>query len=155
MKTLKELLTQPPVYLHDWAESEKIGVISDFDDIYISKSEYEAETPPYPNIEVWLERKAKMKEAIETWKPISILFASYSYQDYSGDAFVLFERDGKLYEVNGGHCSCYGLEGQFAPEETDIDVLKHRLVEGKLGCNDYCGNEFSGELKKFLGIDEQ
>jgi len=155
MKTLKELLTQPPVYLHDWAKSEKIGVISDFDDVYISKSEYEAEAAPYANVEVWIERKAKMKEAIERWRPINILFASYSYQDYSGDAFVLFERDGKLYEVNGGHCSCYGLEGQFEPEETDIDVLKHRLIEGKLGCNDYCGNEFSSELKKFLGIDEQ
>jgi len=155
MKSLEELLAQPPVYLHDWAENEKIGVISDFDDIYMTKSEYEAEKAPYANVEMWQNKKVQMAKALKDWEPINILFASYSYQDYSGDAFVLFERDGNLYEVNGGHCSCYGLEGQFSPEETDVDVLKHRLVEGRLGCNDYCGNEFSSELKKFLGIDEQ
>ena len=47
-----------------------------------------------------------------------ILFASYGGCSYAGDALVLFERDGKLFEVNGSHGSCYGLEGQWNPEET-------------------------------------
>jgi len=82
-----------------------------------------------------------------------ILFATYSYQDYSGDAFVLLENEGKLFEVNGGHCSCYGLEGQFDLSETTIEALQHRLVEGSMGHDSYCGNEYAIELKQFLGIE--
>jgi hypothetical protein len=55
-----------------------------------------------------------------------ILLASYEYEDYSGDAFVLFERNGVLYEVHGGHCSCYGLEDQWEPEETTWEALALR-----------------------------
>jgi hypothetical protein len=57
-----------------------------------------------------------------------ILFAWYDRADYSGAALVVFERDGKLYQVNGGHCSCYGLEGQWEPEETSAEVLGMRAV---------------------------
>lgn len=59
-----------------------------------------------------------------------ILFASYGGASYEGDAFVLFERDGKLYEVHGSHCSCYGLEGQWEPEETTWAALDLRPRNG-------------------------
>lgn len=59
---------------------------------------------------------------------VEIILASYTYEDYSGDAFVLFRKDGQLFEVNGGHCSCYGLEGQWEPEETSVEALRHRLA---------------------------
>lgn len=150
MKTLEEIIKQKPVYLNDW--KTKIDVISDFDDIYMSEDEYNADKAPYANIQIWEEKKLKMKNAIEKWKPINILFASYGQANYSGDAFVLFERDMKLFEANGGHCSCYGLEGQFDPEETTLEALQHRLIEGGLGKDDWSGNEFSNELKDFLGI---
>lgn len=43
----------------------------------------------------------------------------------SASFFLLKDRsDGKLYEVNGSHCSCYGFEGQWSPEETTVDYLK-------------------------------
>ncbi len=58
----------------------------------------------------------------------NIIYAIYSYEDYEGSAIVLFERDGKLYEVNGGHCSCYGLEGQWDPEETFVEAIKKRAL---------------------------
>lgn len=62
-----------------------------------------------------------------------VLFAEYSYESYEGSAFVLFKRDGKLYEVSGGHCSCYGLEGQWDPEETSPEaLLKRTYVTGEL-----------------------
>jgi hypothetical protein len=63
-------------------------------------------------------------------KNIKILLAFYEYENYSGSAFVLFELDGKLYEVNGSHCSCYGLEGQWEPEETSVIALEARLKDG-------------------------
>ncbi len=55
-----------------------------------------------------------------------LLFASYGGGSYEGDAFVLFRKDGKLYEVTGSHCSCYGLEGQWAPEATTVEALEAR-----------------------------
>ena len=52
-----------------------------------------------------------------------LLFASYGGGSYEGDAFVLFRKDGKLYEVNGSHCSCNGLEGSWSPEQTSVAAL--------------------------------
>lgn len=68
-----------------------------------------------------------------------ILLASYTYEDYSGDAFVLFEKGGKLFEVNGSHCSCYGLEDQWEPEETTKEALLSR-------------NWYHGDSKTFKGL---
>jgi len=64
---------------------------------------------------------------------VDILVACYYCADYAGNVFVLFEKDGKLYEVHGGHCSCYGLEGQWEPEETSAIALKYRSEKGNLG----------------------
>lgn len=55
-----------------------------------------------------------------------ILFAIYGGGGYDGTAHVLYKRDGKLYEVNGSHCSCMGLEGQWGPEETTVAAIKLR-----------------------------
>lgn len=63
-----------------------------------------------------------------------ILFAAY-YEDEccGGRALVVFRRQHKLYEVNGSHCSCYGLEGQWEPELTTAQALEHRLENGTFG----------------------
>lgn len=85
------------------------------------------------------EEKLAAAKLAERWQRLEVLFAAYTYEDYEGDAFVLFRKDGKLYEVNGSHCSCYGLSergysgetpDQWEPEETTQDALKHRLDEG-------------------------
>lgn len=55
-----------------------------------------------------------------------IYLAWYGYGSYDGYSLVVFEKDGKLYEVNGSHCSCSGLEGQWQPEETSWEALKMR-----------------------------
>src|SRR5690348_9460374 len=69
----------------------------------------------------------------ETFKPVEgfptdeeIIYASYEHEGYEGYAFVLWERNGKLYETSGSHCSCYGLEGQFGEEETSWEALAMR-----------------------------
>jgi len=61
-----------------------------------------------------------------------VIFAAYGREGYDGFAFVLFEQDGKLYEVNASHCSCYGLGGQWKPEETtwaEVQMRDWRLSE--------------------------
>lgn len=107
-------------FLHDWAESGIEQLKSDFE---INDKELEG---------------------------IEILLASYSYHYYSGEAFVLCRKDGKLYEVNGNHCSCYGLEGQWALEETNIEVLRHRIQNGTLGEDKYTDTVFKNELIDIL-----
>jgi hypothetical protein len=73
-----------------------------------------------------------------------ILLAYYHVGDYGCDssAFVLYRKDGKLWEVNASHCSCYGLsesgysgetESQWDPEETTVEALEHRATKGSLG----------------------
>lgn len=151
MKTFEEIVTQEPVFLNQW--SHKVDVIGDFEDIYLTYEEYIAEDSPYGNAEYWRKKKRKMDDAIKRYEGVHILFASYGADGYSGDAFVLFEKDGKLYEVNGGHCSCHGLEGQWSPDEVMLPELENRLIKGTLGEDDWTGNMFKEELCDFLGVE--
>ena len=113
MKTISELINQEPVFLNDWSNSKKDGVLSDFE--------------------------------VED-KNHNILFASYGYRNYEGDAWVLFEKGGKLYEVNGSHCSCYGLENQWDEEAVELSELENRITKGTFGGYGYSGNGFATEL---------
>lgn len=56
-----------------------------------------------------------------------VIIAAYGRDWLGGDAFVLFRRDGKLFEINADHCSCRELDGQWRPEETTWHALRHRL----------------------------
>jgi hypothetical protein len=155
MKTLEQVLKSKPIYLNDWKDSKRFGVISDFENLSMDEAEFKAKEAPYSNVEYWKEKVINAKKALKEWKEknIKILFASYSYENYSGDAFVLFEQNGELFETNGSHCSCYGLEGQLEAESVVLKELENRLIKGTFGTDSYCGNDFNSELKKFLGID--
>lgn len=124
MKTTNEIINQEPVYLNHWSCRE--DVIKDFCGYDQNPS--------------------------DEWNDVNFLFASYGQDNYSGDAFVLFERDGELFEVHGSHCSCYGLEDQFDPESVVLEELENRLKNGDFGKDDYSGNAFHQELVSFLGI---
>lgn len=62
-----------------------------------------------------------------------LFFAVYSCESYEGSAIIVFgkrkwnqttrKNEYTLYRVNGGHCSCYGLEGQWKPEPTIVEQL--------------------------------
>ena len=85
----------------------------------------------------------------------NVLLASYGTPSYEGDAFVLFEQGGELYEVNASHCSCDGLEGQWGPEKPSVAALMHRLDNGKLGQDEYTCNPFATELRQVLSALER
>lgn len=63
-------------------------------------------------------------------EPEIVVLAAYVYEDYSGDAWVVYFDKGRFFEVHGGHCSCYGLERQWdsiSYEPADfVEVLKRR-----------------------------
>lgn len=140
------------VYLNDWSGGGFFALVANFSDVYMTLEEYEAEVPPYANVPYWLEKKEQMRNALASkdWEGIEILLASYSAANYSGEAFVLFRKDGKLYEVNASHCSCYGVEGQWEPEETNVAALRVRLDAGNLGSDSYAKNIFADDLRRVL-----
>lgn len=59
------------------------------------------------------------------------VYAVYSTPAYEGHASVVYKRDGKWFEAGGGHCSCYGLEGQWEPTEIDPALHLQALDAGK------------------------
>lgn len=80
------------------------------------------------------------------------IIADYTYENYSGSSFVLFTENGKLYENHGSHCSCYGLEGQWSPEETSVEELEGRLDRGGLGEYEYVLRQALDKLKRGKGM---
>jgi hypothetical protein len=78
----------------------------------------------------------------------TVLFAAYD-GDYDGQALVVFRLDGQLYEVNGSHCSCYGLEDQWDPELTSREALQHRIERGTLG---YTLGEYTAGFNEMLDV---
>ena len=62
------------------------------------------------------------------------VFAYYNYEDYNGDALVVYGTSKKkFFVVEGGHCSCYGLEGQWNPtEHTHGELVKMSKIGERL-----------------------
>lgn len=133
MKTIEEVVKQEPVFLNDFTDKKNTLL------------EFSGERWSYTDED----EELIMKE----YEGKNILFASYGNANYSGDAWVLYEENGNLYEVNGSHCSCYGLEGQWEPEKVVLEELENRLVNGEFGEDDWSDNNFKEELCDFLGVE--
>lgn len=90
----------------------------------------------------------------ETLENFDVIIWDYTYECYEGSAFLLLrdKNTNKLYEVNGSHCSCYGLEGQFKLEEVTKKELMFRLENNKRYGTDACWitHYFRDDLIKFL-----
>lgn len=106
-------------------------------------------------VPTYAEQRAKNKQAVEQFnKQYIILFADYTHEDYSGDAYVLgFDKEeGKWFEVHGDHCSCHGLEGQWEPEYYEkLADLKAVLSKRDFTPNEWRRNAMSSkEFKEWL-----
>ncbi len=67
-----------------------------------------------------VQREFRMTEP----EPDEVLAALYETGSYEGSAEVIYRRGDKYYVASGSHCSCYGLEGQWEPEEYDKSTMK-------------------------------
>ena len=66
----------------------------------------------------------------EMYDMMQIIYASYEYESYSGEAWILFKLpdDDKYYEVRLTHCSCNGLLIEKDDiEETTIEAIAKRV----------------------------
>jgi hypothetical protein len=81
-------------------------------------------------VKAHLVREYEAESGIVDDLEILIGYESVGSWGCDSSSFFLFRgKDGKLYEVHGSHCSCYGFEGQFDLEETTIEALKFRINE--------------------------
>lgn len=112
-------------------------------------------------MKTYIDGYASAKEYLYEWKDYNgpdvefpesatLLFGYYSSMNYTGAAFALFEYEGKLYEVNGYHCSCYGLEGQWKPEETTSKAIRMRKWKDLFHYDEESYAKLYGELMLVL-----
>jgi hypothetical protein len=61
-------------------------------------------------------------------EPDDVIYAEYDTPPYEGYANVIYRNGDRYYWAYGSHCSCFGLEGQWDPEEYDarsrVEVLR-------------------------------
>lgn len=83
-----------------------------------------------------------------------ILIAYESVGSWGCDSsswFLLLDiYSGKLYETHGSHCSCYGFEDQFNPEETTLEYLKSDKFYLSTGGYDNDSDTNKVLVRKFL-----
>ena len=93
-------------------------------------------------------------EAVVDPQPDIVILAEYFYGRYDGDAWFVYIKDGIVYEGHGSHCSCYGLEGQFEPEEVGtieqaILIMERRFPKHKAySLQDECVEYVVNQLKE-------
>lgn len=63
-------------------------------------------------------------------EPDEVLLAVYDMDGYEGSADVIYRVGDRYYWVSGSHCSCYGLEGQWDPEDYSAELLIAALRRG-------------------------
>lgn len=115
--TKKALLAATPVFLNNFEDANQVFKEYETGGVkrYYWSDEYDQKEEP-----------ARLKALNKKYK---ILFADYTYEDYSGDSYVLGydNEEKKFFEVHGGHCSCYGLEGQWHPEYCETKELAEMM----------------------------
>ena len=57
-------------------------------------------------------------------EPDEVIFAIYNYHCYDGDAIVIYRNRQQYFIVEGCHCSCHGLEGQWYAKTYNKKELK-------------------------------
>ena len=118
------------LYMGDWAETQWYG--GDVTELEAMKSDFEIDD----------------KEL----QDVTIIAAAYFYENYDGQAVVVFEKDNQLYYVEAGHCSCFGLEGQWEPELINKEFIEYKIDEGSFfyGYDDSHEIKLKNHLKEYL-----
>lgn len=87
----------------------------------------------------------KLAKLLPTMPEPEVVVAVYEYESYNGDAFICYRENGKYYTVTGCHCSCYGLEDQWNPEEYAPELFRE-LVDRQLANDSHYGVEKQADV---------
>lgn len=126
--------------------------LKDFSEKKIKKhlaTEYRAEQY-YP-----LSLNEEDKKIMETLKDYFVLIAYESVGSWGCDSssfFLLKDNKDNYFEIHGGHCSCYGFEGQFQLEPTDLKSLEFFAKNKEFYGGGYDDNikENAEKIKRFI-----
>ena len=77
-----------------------------------------------------------------------ILVASIDDGGYGGYSYMLLfdNSSGSYYENIASHCSCYGFEDGFNPQETSIEYI----LSDSFSISDYYGKGNSAKIKDYI-----
>jgi hypothetical protein len=64
-------------------------------------------------------------------EPDEVLYASYEREYYEGWSNVVYRIGDKFYKNYAAHCSCYGLEGQWEPEDYSAELFVKAYEKSK------------------------
>ena len=95
--------------------------------------------------------KIKVTKYLEDYSVIIAYESVGSWGCDSSSYFLLRHKEtGEYQEFSGGHCSCYGFEGQFEPQEATIEYLKSDKFH--FYCGGYDDNETENQkaVKEFI-----
>jgi hypothetical protein len=67
---------------------------------------------------------------VEVPEPDEVLLALYDQPAYEGYADVIYRVGDRYFWATASHCSCYGLEEQWEPEEYSREQLREALERG-------------------------
>lgn len=70
-----------------------------------------------------IEEFASDRETVDQYEYL-IVYTDYGSYEGTGWLLMRNKETGELFDNNSGHCSCYGNEGQFEPEPTNLPYLK-------------------------------
>lgn len=118
------------IYLGNWEKGRFRALVADFAGIDMG----EVDGFLWASIATPAKKGWRPQICAEPFRGIHILLARYvSGCGGSGEAFVLFHKHGRLYEVNCLHDSGVDLYGAWHPHETTPEALLHRIDHGDLG----------------------
>ena len=76
----------------------------------------------------WSDVCREFQEVLDS--PDEVLLAVYDAHAYEGYADVIYRVGDRYFWASGSHCSCYGLEDQWDPEEYSAELLIEALRRG-------------------------
>ena len=84
-------------------------------------------------------------------RPDEVIHAVYDTPSYEGLASVIYRIGDRYYWAHGSHCSCYGLEGQWEPEEYTRGQLVEVIGRGQHFYYFEDGDAIRAEVLRRLG----
>ena len=134
-----------PIFLEDLAAMSEQEVKTHISNEYVGKaSGFDYGSPSD-------DEKHALLKSLENF---DILVAYESVGSWGCDSsswFLIRDKvTGKLFESHGGHCSCFGFEGQWEPEETTPEYLKSDKFYLPTGGYDENENGNKAKVAEFL-----
>lgn len=93
------------------------------------------------------------EELLEELDGYKILIAYESVDSWGCDSssyFLMQKQDGTYLEFSGSHCSCYGFEGQYDPQEATKEYLNSDKFNFWTGGYDDNSEENIRKVKEFV-----